>query len=65
LVGKGAVLVFLLEAKIRDKESLKPMTTDDHRNTLITWLGKRLNMGLELQAKSNKELVVMALRIRR
>lgn len=35
LIGKGAVVVFLREAGIRDDQALKGMSDDDERNVLI------------------------------
>jgi hypothetical protein len=62
LAGMGAVLVFLLTARIRDDAALKGMTSDDMRNTLIVELGGQTGMsGPELQAMSNIELVKLGL----
>ncbi|HEX6737464.1 MAG TPA: LamG-like jellyroll fold domain-containing protein [Vicinamibacteria bacterium] len=58
LAGAGAVLVFLREARIRDDATLKTMSDDDMRNTLI--VETTFHSGLtvaQLQALSNVQLV--------
>jgi hypothetical protein len=61
LAGMGAVLVFLREAKIRDDRTLKTMTADDQRNTLIVEIGAQTGLGAELQGFSNMDLVLIGL----
>ena len=61
LLGVGAVMVFLREAKIRFDSDLKTMSADDQRNTLIVEIGSQTGMGKELQGLSNMELVLKGL----
>jgi len=61
LAGMGAVLVFLREAKIRDDRTLKTMTADDQRNTLIVEIGSQTGLGSQLQGFSNMDLVLIGL----
>ena len=61
LAGMGAVLVFLREAKIRDDRTLKTMTADDQRNTLIVEIGSQTGLGAQLQGFSNMDLVLIGL----
>ena len=61
LAGMGAVLVLLREAKIRDDRTLKTMTADDQRNTLIVEIGGQTGLGSQLQGLSNMDLVLVAL----
>jgi hypothetical protein len=57
LIGAGAVVVFLLQAGIRDVAGLKTDTDNDHRNTLIYCLGQIPG----LQGMSNQKLVQLGL----
>lgn len=62
LGGMGAVLVFLRTARIRDDSTLKTMSADDQRNTLIVEIGIQLpHMASRLQGLSNIELVLLGL----
>jgi len=62
LVGKGAVLAFLREAKIRDDSALKTMRDDDPRNTLIVVANGYTDRPIsELQGLTNQALVQSAL----
>ena len=61
LAGMGAVLVFLREAKIRDDGTLKTMSADDQRNTLIVEIGAQTQLGSRLQGFSNMGLVLRGL----
>ena len=61
LAGAGAVLVFLREAKIRDDRTLKTMSADDQRNTLIAEIGAQTQLGSQLQGLSNMDLVLRGL----
>jgi hypothetical protein len=61
LAGMGAVLVFLREAKIRGDRTLKTMTADDQRNTLIVEIGAMTGLGSALQGLSNMDLVLVGL----
>jgi hypothetical protein len=62
LIGKGAVLVFLREAGVRDETALKKMSDDNQRNTLIIELNEKLDTPIdELQGLTNQELVSKAL----
>jgi hypothetical protein len=62
LVGKGAVVVFLRESGIRDVNTLKTMSDDDQRNTLIVVNHSRTGKsGAELQGLSNQDLVRIGL----
>src|SRR5436190_1795790 len=49
LAGVGAVMVFLREAKIRDDATLKTMSADDQRNTLIVEIDGQTHLGPRLQ----------------
>ena len=61
LAGKGAVVMFLRDAGIRDVAWLKANTDDNQRNTLIVWLSKTFSVPVpELQGMTNQELVLMA-----
>jgi hypothetical protein len=60
LAGSGGVMVFLRENKIRDDASLKTMSNDDQRNTLIVEIGNRTNLGSYLQSLKNNDLVALA-----
>ena len=61
LAGMGAVLVFLREAKLRDDRTLKTMSADDQRNTLIVEMGSQTGLGSQLQGLSNMDLVLLGL----
>jgi hypothetical protein len=62
LEGAGAVMTLLRRARIRDDESLKRMSAEDQRNTLIVELGKQTKQKhAPLQALSNMNLVLTAL----
>ena len=62
LVGKGAVVVFLLRAGIRDDAALKKMTDADQRNALIDANIKHTGRPkAELEGMSNQRLVQMGL----
>ena len=61
LAGMGAVMVFLRAARIRDDRTLKTMSTDDQRNTLIVELDAQTQMGSQLQGLSHLELVLLGL----
>lgn len=61
LAGMGAVLVFLREAKIRDDRTLKTMSADDQRNTLIVEIDAQTQLGSRLQGLSNMDLVRVGL----
>lgn len=62
LSGAGALIVLLRAAGIRDDASLRGMTVDDQRNTLITELAAITGLGDRLQGLTNLELVRLALR---
>lgn len=61
LAGMGAVMVFLRATGIRDDETLKMMSADDQRNTLIVEIGAQTGIGSQLQSLSNLELVLVGL----
>ena len=62
LVGKGAVVVFLLRAGIRDDAALKNMTDADQRNALIDANIKHTGRPkAELEGMKNQRLVQMGL----
>jgi hypothetical protein len=62
LIGKAAILVFLIKAGIRDIPSLKGMSDDDQRNTLIAEnAGHTQYTGGALQGMNNRELVQVGL----
>lgn len=62
LIGKAAILVFLIKAGIRDIPSLKGMSDDDQRNTLIVENGGHTQYtGGALQGMNNRELVQVGL----
>ena len=54
-------MVFLRRTGIRDDAALRTMSADDQRNTLIVELGIQTGAGLDLQALSNLELVLVGL----
>lgn len=61
LPGKGAVVMVLRDAGIRDTAWLKTNNDDDQRNTLIVWLSQQAPVSVpELQGMSNQELVLLA-----
>ncbi len=58
LIGKGATVVFLREAGIRDDNALKNMSDNDQRNTLVVENNNHTDKPISsLQNMSNKELV--------
>src|SRR6185436_1614037 len=62
LAGAGAVLVFLREAKIRTDATLKTMSHEDQRNTLIVELEAQTHLPIpKLQGMSNMDLVLLGL----
>ena len=63
LVGKGATVVFLREAGIRDDNALKKMSDDDQRNTLIVVNNGHTDRPISStkKAMSNQELVQVGL----
>lgn len=62
LIGKAAILVFLIKAGIRDIPSLKGMSDDDQRNTLIVEnVGHTQYTVGVLQGMNNRELVQVGL----
>ena len=61
LAGKGAVLVFLREGRIRRDDELRRMTDDDQRNTAIVEIGSQTGLGRELQGLSDLDLVRLGL----
>jgi|GEM_PF-1403439 len=62
LVGKGATVVFLMEARIRDSGALKNMSDDDQRNTLIVENGIHTSKtGPEMWGMSDQQLVQLGL----
>jgi hypothetical protein len=61
LAGMGAALVFLRETKIRDDATLKTMTADDQRNTLIVEIAAQTGQGQRLQGFSTMDLVLVGL----
>ncbi len=62
LVGKGATVVFLMEARIRDNKALKNMSDDDQRNTLIVENGNHTGKsGSEMWKMSDQQLVQLGL----
>jgi len=62
LVGKGAAVVFLMKARIRDNNALKNMSDDDQRNTLIVENGKHTGKtNPEMWKMSDQQLVQLGL----
>jgi hypothetical protein len=62
LAGAGAVMLFLREARIRDEPTLKTMTVDDQRNTLIVEIEAQIHEGIpSLQALTSMDLVRVGL----
>ena len=62
LIGKGATVVFLRDAGIRDDAALRHLSTDDQRNTLIVVNNGHTDRPIrELQGLSNQELVQIGL----
>jgi len=62
LEGMGAVMVTLRRTGIRDDATLKTMSADDQRNTLIVELDAQTDLGVpRLQGLSNMDLVLCAL----
>ena len=53
LEGVGAVMVLLRHSGIRDDATLRQMSADDQRNTLIVELDAQTRLGQELQGLSN------------
>ncbi len=62
LVGKGATVVLLMEAGIRDSNALKNMSDDDQRNTLIVENGSHTDKtNPEMWKMSDQQLVQLGL----
>jgi hypothetical protein len=61
LARLGAALVFLREANIRDDFTLKHMSAEKQRNTLIAEIGVQTKLGSRLQELNNMDLVRLAL----
>jgi hypothetical protein len=62
LADAGAALVFMRAAAIRDDVTLKTMSDDDQRNTMITEVTAQLGLtGFGLQAFSNRQIVERSL----
>jgi Clostridium epsilon toxin ETX/Bacillus mosquitocidal toxin MTX2 len=62
LVGKGATVVFLREAGIRDDNALKNMSDGDERNAMVVEINNRTDRGIpQLSAMSDRELVQVGL----
>jgi len=57
LAGAGALLVAMRRLGIRDDASLRTMTADDMRNTLIVELDATTHVGAQLQGYTNLQLV--------
>jgi hypothetical protein len=57
LEGVGAVMVALRQLGIRDDATLRTMSADDQRNTLIVELDSQTQRGQALQGLTNLELV--------
>jgi hypothetical protein len=54
-------MVFLREARLRDDATLKTMSADDQRNTLIVEIDGQTHLGSRLQGVSNMDLVLLGL----
>ncbi len=61
LEGMGAVMVAMRSLGIRDDDTLRTLTADDQRNTLIVELDGQTHLGKKLQDLTNIELVKVAL----
>jgi hypothetical protein len=62
LIGKGAMVVFLRAAGIRNDEQLKKMSTEDQRNALIVENNMHSDKPIPyLQGQNNRELVQIGL----
>jgi len=61
LEGHGAVMVLLLNLRIRDDGGLRQMSADDQRNTLIVELDAQTRLGPQLQGLTNLGLSRTAL----
>ena len=62
LAGRGAVFVYLREARIRTDPELKAMSDSDQRNTLIVVLREQTNLPIaKLQSLSDIDLVITGL----
>ena len=59
--GMGAVMVAMRRLGIRDDDTLRTMTADDQRNTLIVELDGQTQLGGKLQGFQNINLVKMLL----
>ncbi len=57
----GAVMVAMRRLGIRDDNTLRTMTADDQRNTLIVELDGQTHLGRRLQGLQNIDLVKVAL----
>jgi very-short-patch-repair endonuclease len=61
LEGMGAVMVAMRRLGIRDDNTLRTMTADDQRNTLIVELDGQTHLGRRLQGLQNIDLVNVTL----
>jgi hypothetical protein len=62
LIGKVAVLIFLMRAKIRDNGTLRTITDDGQRNILVVEHAAHTQLtGSELQGMTNQQLVHVGL----
>jgi hypothetical protein len=61
LEGMGAVMVAMRRLGIRDDNTLRTMTTDDQRNTLIVELDGQTHLGRRLQGLQNIDLAKVTL----
>jgi hypothetical protein len=62
LIASGAIVVFLSQSGYYDRDGLKTMTDDDHRNTII--VHNNVQTGIPtgvLQGLTNRQLVRLAL----
>lgn len=65
LAGAGAVMVAMRELGIRDDATLRTMSSDDQRNTLIVVLDTQTGLGARLQALSNLDLALVPLGVQK
>ncbi len=61
LAGMGAAMVYLRVTGSRDDATLRTMSADDHRNTVIVELDAQTGQGRALQAFSTLDLALIAL----
>ena len=61
LEGMGAVMVAMRRLGLRDDNTLRTMTADDQRNTLIVELDGQTHLGRRLQELQNIDLVNVTL----